>query len=377
MYGSVPSPRPRARRRASEFDPTRLWRRVALAVAMVSVGLGACQASLDLEQFEFPEPSGVGGRSGDQSIPPLLPGGAANSPGGGENGLTPPLVPPEGDAGEDPVGGCAPDCDLPHARSACVDAGCIIEQCLVPWRDANGLAEDGCEAGDVPADGLTLWFMADRGAVVQPDGSVSAWNDQSRNGYAAIQSVPERRPSWQSQPDGLPMLSFDGADDYFDLPPGFASFDGSSFFAVVEAEPNDRCAGILHFSNGPDADDVEFGRHRTNLLYYEVQGDSIDGTTDGFVVGRRLVVSSVQAPMNGNVELRIDGAVDQTKAMILPANVERRINYVGRNAYTEQPVECSMYFRGRIGELLFYPRGLSAGERSRVEAYLHEKWQPD
>ena len=33
----------------------------------------------------------------------------------------------------------------------------------------------------------------------------------------------------------------------------------ASFFAVVEALPNPRCAGLLHFSNGPDIDDVEFG----------------------------------------------------------------------------------------------------------------------
>lgn len=64
---------------------------------------------------------------------------------------------------------------LAHAEPACVDAGCVIDRCIGPWRDANGSADDGCEAGDVPVAGLTLWFMADQGTVAQPDGSVSTW----------------------------------------------------------------------------------------------------------------------------------------------------------------------------------------------------------
>jgi hypothetical protein len=343
--------------------------------AIASLGLGACQAALDLEQYDIGSSGGAGG----SQAAPLLPGGSGNASAGDGNGgsTTPPLEPPPDAPGGSPDAGCVSACGLPHATAACIDAGCVIEQCAVPWRDANGLAADGCEAGDVPSDGLTLWFMADRGVAMQPDGSVSAWIDQSPSGYTATQPVPARRPTWQVQGDGLPMPSFDGTDDYFELPPGFASFAGASFFAVIEAEPNPLCAGLLHFSNGPDDNDVEFGRHQPNLLYYEVQGSFLNGTSQGFVVGRRFVASAVQAAESGNVELRYDGVLDAAGTVALPAPVERRVNYVGRNAYTEQPMLCSMYFDGRIGELLFYPRGLGGAERARVEAYLHEKWQPE
>jgi len=360
------------------FHPPARRGRVLLGAALLSVGLGGCRAALSLDDYEFAEPGGSGG---EQVEPPLLPAAGRDNSAGGSSSETQPgssAGSSSGGSSSDAAdAGCTTACELPHADAACADTGCVIVQCIAPWRDANGSADDGCEAGDVPSDGLTLWFMADQGAVVQPDGSVSTWIDQSGSGYAATQPVSGRRPTWQEQADGPPLLSFDGVDDYFDLPTGFATFDGSSFFAVVEAEPNDKCAGILHFSNGPDANDVEFGRHRTNLLLYEVNGDWIDGTTDAFVVGRRLVVSSVQAAGSGAVELRIDGTRDQGKTVELPDNVVRRTNYVGRNAYTEQPDLCSMYFHGRIGELLFYPRGVSNGERARIEAYLHEKWQPE
>lgn len=367
MRGSFPSDRARP-------GELRLGAGGVVGWAIAGLGLGACQAALDLEQYDIGSPGGSGG----SQAAPLLPGGSGNASGGDGGGSeAPPLDPPLAPPGDAPDAGCVSACSLPHAAAACVDGGCAIEQCRAPWRDANGLAADGCETGDVPSDGLTLWFMADRGAVAQPDGSVSAWLDQSPSGYTATQSVPARRPTLQLQGDGLAMLSFDGADDFFELPPGFANFAGASFFAVVEAEPNPLCSGILHFSNGQDNNDVEFGRHRLNLLYYEVQGSFLNGTSEGFVVGRRFVVSAVQAAESGDVELRYDGQLDAAGSVALPAPVERRVNYVGRNAYTEQPDLCSMYFHGRIGELLFYPRGLSAGERSRVEAYLHEKWQPE
>lgn len=373
MHGSFPFRGGRCER-AERARPGAYWPALGgLAGALAS--LGACQAALDLERYDFAE---VGGSGGEQASPPLLPGGSGPSLAGRGNGGSEaaPSDPPDGSPGDGPDSGCASACRLPNAEAECVDAGCVVAQCRAPWRDANGLAEDGCEQGDVPREGLTLWFMADRGTVTQPDGSVSAWIDQSPNGFTATQPVPARRPSSQTQPDGLPMLAFDGADDFFELPPGFGEFAGASFFAVVEAEPNPLCAGILHFSNGPDADDVEFGRHQPNLLYYEVQGSFLDGTREAFVVGRRFVLSAVQAA-SGDVELRADGALDQAGPVSLPAPVERSVNYVGRNAYTEQPTLCSMYFHGRIGELIFYPRGLAGPERARVEAYLQDKWQPE
>jgi hypothetical protein len=354
--------------------------------SFVLVAGWACQAALELDDFQFNASADAGGGTDGQGgaagqgggrvvpPPPTAGRGGRQSAGAGGGGSD---EPPDASAAADASPPCVPACELPHAEAACVDARCLIDACRGPWRDANGSPADGCEAGDVPSDGLTLWFMADQGVVSEADGSVSAWIDQSPNPSSAVQPVLAQRPTREVRPDGLPMLSFDGTNDALDLPTGFASFAGSSYFAVVEALPNSLCAGILHFSNGPDGDDVEFGRHQPNLLYYEVVGTFLNGTAQGFVVDRRLVISSVQAngvDGVGNVELRIDGSLDQIGPVALPANVERRQNYVGRNAYSEQPELCSMYFRGRIGELIFYPRGVSSAERERIEAYLLEKW---
>jgi hypothetical protein len=114
------------------------------------------------------------------------------------------------------------------------------------------------------------------------------------------------------------------------------------------------------------------------VLHYEVGSGAVSGAQGAFVANRRLVVSAVQAGAGaaaGTVELRIDGALDNTGIVELPRTLERRGSYLGRNSYTAQADECSVFFQGLIGEVLFYPRGVTAGERQRVEAYLSEKWQ--
>lgn len=275
-------------------------------------------------------------------------------------------------------------CELPHALAGCSSEGCAVTGCVGPWRDENGSTDDGCEAGDVPAEGLSLWFMADRG-VTELEGFVSSWQDQSPNRSAAVQAALSDMPQLQRSAEGLPLMFFDGIDDALSLPAGFARFDGTAFFAVVEALPNDLCAGILHFSNGPGANDVEFGRHNPGLLYYEVGSQPVEGVANGFEVDRRLLLSIVQVadgaatgdgtPPSGAVELRINGALNRVSRINLPEAIERSENFVGRNNYRVNLDVCSMFFHGRIGELLFYQRGVGSEERQRIEAYLREKWQ--
>jgi hypothetical protein len=275
---------------------------------------------------------------------------------------------------------CGLACVLPHASATCAGSACVVQRCIGAFRDANGQPEDGCEAGDIPENGLGLWFMADRGVIAQ-GGLVSAWVDQSSNGITATQPEVAARPGTATQSDGLPMLSFDGIDDALVLPSGFAEFDGAAFFAVVVARPNPLCEGILHFSNGAAGDDVEFGRHQGGVLHYEVGAGPLDGMPEAFVTDQRVVVSIVQAGSGsvaaapGTVELRIDGTLDTVGFVPLPPLVERQQNFVGRNSYVRQPEDCTAYFRGLIAEVVFYPRGLAAAERERVEAYLREKWQ--
>ena len=206
-----------------------------------------------------------------------------------------------GESNEPRVGATCASLLARACESECRDGACAITTCQAGFLDANGTPGDGCEAGDVPKDALTLWFMADRG--VSSD-QVSAWEDQSAAHVTASATTAAAMPQRVAQASGPPMIEFDGADDGLKLPEGFATFNGASFFAVTQAHAAKVCAGILSLSNGNDGDDIEFGRHTTNLLYYEVLGEFVEGADNAFEANKRLLVSVTQ-DSTGAVELRI------------------------------------------------------------------------
>ena len=139
--------------------------------------------------------------------------------------------------------------------------------------------------------------------------------------------------------------------------------------AVANASAAETCAGILSFSNGPDVDDIEFGRHHTNLLYYEVVGQFVEGATNAFEANRRLLVSIIQSAA-GATQLRINGVLNASKTINLPANVTRAQNYLGRDVYTE----CPQSYKGQLGEVLLFSRAVTDAERLRIQSYLGAKW---
>jgi hypothetical protein len=288
--------------------------------------------------------------------------GGADSPGGGEAGTTGATA---GEGGAPTCGSCV----LAQATSECRKGACVISACKTGFVDANSNADDGCEAGDVASNALTLWFMADRGLTLSGE-QVSAWVDQSAAHVTASAMSAAAMPKRVKQATGPQMVEFDGADDGLKLPDGFSTFNGTTFFAVAEAYPASGCAGILSLSNGDDNSDIEYGRHTSNLLYYEVLGDFVEGATDAFVANQRLLVSITQNS-TGAVELRINGVLNASpKTIPVPPVVVRTQNYLGRDTYTA----CPQAYKGLLGELILYTRKLSDDEFSRTQAYLAAKW---
>lgn len=342
------------------------------AFILAAVGFGcaaACNALLDNEPRHLGRHEVVGGEGGL--------GGSPSRDLGGEGGVSPLAGNGPADAGA--AGAPAPsggeggaatcECSLPHATSRCRDGACEIAACQAGFVDANSMPGDGCETGDLPSAGLLFWFMADRGLTYTGD-QVSAWADQSSAHVTASASGAAAMPKRVVQASGPPMVEFDGADDGLKMPDGFASFTGTTFFAVAQAYAADGCAGIVSLSNGDDADDIEYGRHTGGILYYEVLGDFVEGTKNAFEPNKRLLVSITQTN-TGAAELRINGALTGSPTTIsLPAAVVRTQNFLGRDTYTE----CPLAYKGLLGEVVLYSRGVNASEYARIQAYLAAKW---
>lgn len=231
----------------------------------------------------------------------------------------------------------------------------------------DGGIRDAGRPSPIASTGPLLWLRADRG-VVQTGGRVSAWEDQSGQHRDATQSAPELRPELvASALNGMPAVSFDGIDDYLDLPSGFDDFSkGVTIFAVVQANDDETsCRGIFETSNGSELDDLHIGRHDGELLY-EVFATSVSAGAFPAGVVRRV---SVVHDARGVVELSQSGAQTAVENVELPVVVERRFAYVGHTLYDGCPT-----WDGDIGELVVYDRALSPDEYDAVEASLDDRW---
>lgn len=232
----------------------------------------------------------------------------------------------------------------------------------------GALASGGTTAlPDIPTSGLVLWLAADRG-VTQANGAVSKWLDQSPNHADATQVAAASRPKSVTAENGLPILEFDGKDDYLALPEGFANFSaGLTFFAVAQYLEESECAAVMQFSNDSEVDDIDFGRFQ-GAMHYEVAENYVNAQQGTLAVGPLTLLEFVHDE-DEKVELRMDGQFMTPGEMPLPGVVSRVGNFVGRSLYRD----CSP-LKGKIAEILFYSRPFGQEERLLVEQYLSKKW---
>jgi hypothetical protein len=223
-------------------------------------------------------------------------------------------------------------------------------------------------AAGLSREQLVLWLAGDRG-VIQTNGVVSKWEDQSADKADAFQLVPTARPRLvAAAAGGPPMVEFDGDDDALILPEGFADFSaGLSFFAIVEVIGDSECSSIMQLSSGPEVEDLDFGRQQRSV-HYEVEALYITGPPDALPVARTALTNVVHYP-DGQAELRLDGQLKHAGFLPQPSVSLRTLNFVGRTLY----IGC-VPLHARIGEIILYARALASVERSQVEAYLREKW---
>ncbi len=84
--------------------------------------------------------------------------------------------------------------------------------------------------------GLRLHLAADRGLEFDENGAVAIWRDQSGRGNDAIQASAEARPqAFMPANSARPLVGFDGADDFMELPPVLSQAEEGELFIVGRA----------------------------------------------------------------------------------------------------------------------------------------------
>lgn len=224
----------------------------------------------------------------------------------------------------------------------------------------------------VPAEGLLYWFSADVGVMAE-GGTVTTWKNRAGNGYDAVQIAAGLRPKLeQTEVLPLPLVSFDGEDDYLELPELTASWlEGLSLFVVSRGGPATTCSALIELSNGEEINDINLASEGM-AIRYEIDQAVLEADEGTFPADQVRLVEAhhgsgvTQSP----VELRVNGGQAGSTVMQLPVDVPRISNFLGRSLYGS----C-VPFSGGIAELVMYSRKVSLDERLAIELYLLEKWQ--
>jgi hypothetical protein len=215
------------------------------------------------------------------------------------------------------------------------------------------------------------WWDATDSSSYTLDTGVTQWRDKSGLGQVLTQSVGANQPTINSTGiGGKPALSFNGLTNFMTL--GSATIGGNNLFAEAA---NSYSIYIVHrFATSGTllAQAVSDAAQRvlqvlvtSNSLTAVVRGGSVSGG-----VGN-------PANVDGLYAATWTGSVFTNRFNNTTATVS-----VGASSYATDDILVGartssapfLHMNGRIGEIIFYNRVLSASEQSRLFTHLNTKW---
>ena len=206
--------------------------------------------------------------------------------------------------------------------------------------------------------GLVYWFKAD--SISASNGSaVATWFDQSGNGNDAAQTTSTQQPLFMTGiQNGLPMLLFDGSDDFFAL--ASTSYVSSySIFCVLKR--TNTSMTLVGFSTSDGS--------------YQPYGPYIYSNGNIYAGSQAEYASYADNPTTCNMYSNIVTAGVQA---IYKDTVLQTVTHtsssgtgswdrIGQRGGTE-------YSGGYEGELFMYNTNVSSTDRGYAENYLKTKW---
>jgi Concanavalin A-like lectin/glucanases superfamily/F5/8 type C domain len=222
--------------------------------------------------------------------------------------------------------------------------------------------------------GAALWLKADAGVTINGT-TVSAWADQSGNGYNVSQATVANQPIFQASDfNGQPAISFDGSTDFLNntvnnvVTPGA----GRTVFIVSKAACNSVALNYITF-------------RRSTLLCSYQSGSPNFIYSDGVNAG-----NNASAPANWFDTIKAKPTIlSFYNSGIAPNKLNLRMNQQaivvsqsggvasesGTAGFSIGRREDGAYFgNGAIAEIIVYNSELNATDRTTVENYLATKY---
>ena len=202
------------------------------------------------------------------------------------------------------------------------------------------------------------------------EGLVDYWKFDETGGITASDSIGDndgelkQGPTWTTgQVNG--SLSFDGTDDYVDLPDGFSDFaDGLTIALWAYPTNTGNWAKFIDFGNGPASDNIVLARNLTSTtLTFEVYTNA---TSSGQINAASAIEVNkwqhfvVTLDTSGNAIIYKNGIEVASGSTALPKSVTRTCNYIGKSNWP------NAYYQGRMDELVVFNRNLSPAEVEKL-----------
>ena len=157
-------------------------------------------------------------------------------------------------------------------------------------------------------------------------------------------------------------VTFDGVDDYIDLPDGFDEFD-NGFTVTLWAKPTAAkdFARFIELGNGTYANNIYLSRESTGTgLRFKVFGsDTSAGTVvvDNVLELNRWQFLAATIDTSGHVTLYKNGQPIGTGTSTWPWGVKRTQNYLGRSSWSSDD-----YYEGAMDEVRVFDYALTAAQ---------------
>ena len=209
-------------------------------------------------------------------------------------------------------------------------------------------------------------FYLDAGLPTSYSGSGTIWTDIRGGNDGTLTNSPTFSTD---------RFTFDGSNDYVAMPSGFADFtSGITCFFVAKFGSGGTWERLLDFgadTNSQANDHILFARSdtTTNLVFELYNGDgqpiSLSFNATGGILNNELATYAVTLDGTNAYMYRNGVQIATTATAVLPSNVERTYNYIGRSNWTSDA-----YFQGDIAVAMLFDKALTADQIATNHNYF-------
>ncbi len=226
--------------------------------------------------------------------------------------------------------------------------------------------------------GLAIYLRGDSGVMLDDNGLVDQWLDQTTNGNNAVQFLGgvAARPTTGGSINGVPVLSFSsGSSNYLQAASSatLAITGDMSIYAVANISDYSAPREILGKTSGNEPASYDYYASSASDLRFLRGNGTVSFRADDSAAPAAGVphVNSLTSQGGTNVSYFLDGKL-VTSTNVTPTTLAD----AGTPLMIGSRNDLSQYMNGQMGEVMIFGQALSAGDRVAVDNYLGAKYFP-